>query len=145
MADWDQRFLALAKHYAGWSKDPSTQVGAVLVRGKHQVSQGYNGFPAGVQDLPDRLSNRDLKLKYTLHAEENAILTARADLTGCTCYTWPIQPCANCAAKLAQAGIVRVVAPIPNDGHIERWGADFVIAETIFAEVGIQLELIRGA
>ena len=58
MADWDRRFMELAAFYARWSKDPSTQVGAVITRGKQQVSQGYNGFPAGVADLPERLANR---------------------------------------------------------------------------------------
>lgn len=136
--------MELAAFYARWSKDPSTQVGAVITRGKQQVSQGYNGFPAGVADLPERLANREMKLRYTIHAEENAILTARADLSGCTCYTWPIQPCARCAGKLAQAGIVRVVAPVPGAGHLERWGEDFEVARTIFEEVGIRLELIHA-
>lgn len=145
MADWDRRFIELAGHVAGWSRDPSTQVGAVITRNKKVISLGYNGFPAGVADSHERLHNRDLKLKYTIHAEENAILTAKADLSGCTCYTWPIQPCARCSAKLAQVGIVRVVAPVPGAGHRERWGEDFAVAETIFAEVGIKLELIDGA
>ena len=142
MADWDRRFLELAAFYARWSKDPSTQVGAVITRGKQQVSQGYNGFPAGVADLEERLADRDLKLKYTLHAEENAILTARVDLSGCTCYTWPMQPCARCAGKLAQAGIVRVVAPMASAALVYRWGPDFEVAGTIFAETGIELELL---
>lgn len=142
MANWDRRFLELAAFYARWSKDPSTQVGAVITRGKQQVSQGYNGFPAGVADLEERLMDRDLKLKYTLHAEENAILTARGDLSGCTCYTWPMQPCARCAGKLAQAGIVRVVAPMASADLVYRWGADFEVAGTIFSETGIELELL---
>ena len=37
MTDWNQRFMDLAKHVAGWSKDPSTQVGAVVVNDKKQV------------------------------------------------------------------------------------------------------------
>lgn len=141
MSKWDNRFLGLAKHVADWSKDPSTQVGAVLVRDRFVVSMGFNGFPAGVADTAERMNNRDLKLKFTLHAEENAILTAHADLRGCTCYTWPIQPCARCAAKLAQAGIARVVAPEPSAAHALRWSTDFQVAETIFDECGIVLDL----
>lgn len=143
MSRWDQRFLDLAQHVAGWSKDPSTQVGAVLVRERFVLSLGFNGFPRGVQDTPARLHNRDLKLKFTLHAEENAILTAHTDLRGGTCYTWPIQPCARCAAKLAQAGIARVVAPEPTLDHVTRWSTDFQIAETIFDECGIALDLFE--
>ena len=46
MADWDQRFIALADHIGQWSKDPSTQQGAVIVRpDKTIAATGFNGFP----------------------------------------------------------------------------------------------------
>ena len=47
---WDKRFLEMAKLVASWSKDPSTQVGAVAVRNRTVIAQGYNGFPRGVDD-----------------------------------------------------------------------------------------------
>ena len=48
---WDERYLALAAEIATWSKDPSTQVGAVTVGSKKEVlSQGFNGFPRGIND-----------------------------------------------------------------------------------------------
>ena len=73
---WDKRFLELAKHISGWSKDPSNQVGAVIVNlEKKIVAVGYNGFPKGVAD-DDRLSYRDKKYDIILHAEENALITA---------------------------------------------------------------------
>ena len=56
---WDDRFLVLAKLIGSWSKDPSTQVGAVIVDDKNRiVSVGYNGFPRGIKDLEKRLCNR---------------------------------------------------------------------------------------
>ena len=42
---WDKRFLEMAKLVASWSKDPSTQVGAVAVRNRTVIAQGYNGLP----------------------------------------------------------------------------------------------------
>nr|MBP8283311.1 hypothetical protein [Chromatiaceae bacterium] len=63
---WDRRWLGLARHYAGWSNDPSTQVGCVIARGKEQLSQGYNGFPAGIADSDARLADRDTRLALTL-------------------------------------------------------------------------------
>ena len=48
---WDIRFLEMAKLVASWSKDPSTQVGAIAVRNRTVIAQGYNGFPRGVDDL----------------------------------------------------------------------------------------------
>ena len=47
---WDIRFLEMAKLVASWSKDPSTQVGAIAVRNRTVIAQGYNGFPRGVDD-----------------------------------------------------------------------------------------------
>ena len=56
---WDNRFIDLAKLVGSWSKDPSTQVGAVIVDQKNRiVSVGYNGFPQKISDN-DRLNDRD--------------------------------------------------------------------------------------
>jgi len=50
--DWDGRYISLAKEISSWSKDPSTQCGAVIVGDSGQVlSQGYNGFPRGISDF----------------------------------------------------------------------------------------------
>ena len=59
---WDIRFLELAKHISGWSKDPSTKVGCVVVGGDREIrSTGFNGFPRGINDDEDRLTDRDKK------------------------------------------------------------------------------------
>ena len=72
---WDQRFLDLARHVAGWSKDPSTKVGAVVADDRHQVlSMGYNGFPAGMRDNVDLYEDRPTKYSRIIHAEMNALL-----------------------------------------------------------------------
>ena len=74
---WDRRFLGLAAHIATWSKDPSTKVGAVIVRpNKTIVSVGFNGLPRGVDDLDSRYNERALKYAMTVHAEANARLRA---------------------------------------------------------------------
>ena len=74
---WDDRFLVLAKLIGSWSKDPSTQVGAVIVDNKNRiVSVGYNGFPRGVEDSEKRLCNRQEKYDIIVHAEVNAIAFA---------------------------------------------------------------------
>ena len=49
---WDIRFLEMAKLVASWSKDPSTQVGAIAVRYRKVIAQGYNGFPRCMGDEP---------------------------------------------------------------------------------------------
>ena len=71
--DWDRRFLELADHIAGWSKDPSRGVGAVIVGPNKQIlATGYNGLPRGVDDRPERLE-RPAKYDLIVHAEMNAI------------------------------------------------------------------------
>ena len=69
ISKWDKRFLGLAAHVAEWSKDPSTQVGAVVANGKKVVSLGFNGFPQGLSD-DHRLHDRETKYSLVLHAEE---------------------------------------------------------------------------
>lgn len=105
-AKWTARFINLASLVASWSKDPSSQVGAVIVRPDLTVaSLGYNGLPRRVSDDPARLTHRDTKLLYTVHAELNAILSAKEPLDGCSIFISPFQPCAQCAAAIIQAGI----------------------------------------
>ena len=137
---WDARFMGLAAQIAGWSKDPSTSVGCVLVRGKNDVvSIGYNGPPAGVDDhMVER--GREVKLAITLHAEKNALLRAREDVRGCTIYVWPMPPCAQCAAAIIQAGIARVVSCEPTADQYDRWGRDWALAEEMYRQTGVVLE-----
>lgn len=136
MTKWDNRMLGIACLIATWSKDPSTGVGAVIVDQKNRiVSMGFNGFPRAVLDTDDKLLDRDEKLRRTIHAEENALLFAGCSVEGCTIYvTHP--PCARCAAKLIQAGIVRVVSRQPWGAFLERWADDIRSATDMFIESG---------
>ena len=74
---WDDRYLQLAREVSTWSKDPSTQCGALLIGDSGQVlSQGYNGFPRGMDDDPKLYNKRDIKYTRIVHAEMNAIYNA---------------------------------------------------------------------
>jgi dCMP deaminase len=141
MSDWDARFLQMAALVATWSKDPSTKVGAVITRGKFVISLGFNGHPSGIDDSAARLHDREQKYRTIIHAEMNAILSARQPLDGCTLYVVPFMPCSNCGAVIVQAGIKRVVTLENNN---ERWLESFEITRQIFAEAGIEL-VIRPA
>lgn len=133
---WDQYFMSMAKLVSERSKDPSTQVGAVIVdRNMHIVSTGFNGFPRGVKD-DDRLHNRELKYEMVIHGEINAVIAAKRDLTGCTVYTYPFPPCSRCAAILIQAGIKCVVAPPPT----ERWKDSCNLGRELFLEAGVEVD-----
>ena len=140
---WDVRFLSFAKHISEWSKDPSTQVGAVAVRDRRVLATGYNGFPQHIADLPGRLLNREEKLLRTVHAEANIVAQAARNgvsLDGSTVYVWPFLPCNACCTLLIQAGFTRVVAPeidIP-----DRWLKSFTASKDMFSEAGIELTLI---
>lgn len=138
MSDWDGRFLQMAALVATWSKDPSTQVGAVITRGKFVVSLGFNGHPSGIEDSVSRLNDREMKYRTIIHAEMNAILSARQPLEGCTLYVVPFMPCSNCGSVIVQAGIKRVVTL---ENKNERWAESFEITRSIFAEAGVELVL----
>jgi len=135
---WDTRFLGLAAHISGWSKDPSSQVGAVITDGNRIVSLGYNGFATGVEDRPERLSDRNCKLNLTIHAEENAMIFAKRDLTGCTVYvTHP--PCPRCASKLIQEEVRRIVHIAPSEDFLSRWADDLELSREMYREAGIEV------
>ncbi|MDG1525332.1 MAG: dCMP deaminase family protein [Candidatus Thalassarchaeaceae archaeon] len=138
---WDQRFLKLAEHISGWSKDPSTKVGCVVVGEDREIrSTGFNGFPRGIADDMERLSDREQKYPLICHAEENAIMHAARiglSLKGCTAYvTWP--PCTRCARSLIQAGVIEVVYPQESDVP-ERWMADFEMSTQMMGEAGLMI------
>ncbi|MDN3566088.1 dCMP deaminase family protein [Paeniroseomonas aquatica] len=134
---WDARFLALAAHIAEWSKHRTTKVGCVVVDDDRRIrATGFNGFPRGVTDLPERLADRPTKLLLSVHAEGNAVATAAragVSLAGTTAYvTHP--PCAACAALLTQAGIKRVVFV----GQLrEDWAESEAAGRVIMAEAGV--------
>lgn len=110
-AKWDRRFLGLAGTVSEWSKDPSSRIGAVIVRPDLTVaSLGFNGFARGLDDDPPRYLNRDFKIATVIHAETNAILSAHGPVRDCTIYVSGLPPCATCASMLIQAGIKRVVS-----------------------------------
>ena len=113
VSHWDLRFLDGARRVAGWSKDPSTRVGAIIADGSHRiVSVGFNGFPAGMADTPARYADRDDKYSRIIHAEMNALLHMRERPTpDMTVYTWPLPPCDRCVVHLLQAGLRHFVAP----------------------------------
>ena len=136
ISNWDSRFLNLAKEVSSWSKDPSTQCGAVIVDEQRRViGLGYNGFPRGMSD--EGYEDRRHKLAYVVHAEANAILNAVAKVQGCTLYVWPIPACNECAKLIAQAGIKRVVSPRPTQEQRLRWQDSFDAAATIFRQCEI--------
>lgn len=136
MDKWDQRFLDMATFVGNWSKDPSTKVGAVIVRRDHTIaSVGYNGFPRFVNDHDELYLDRPTKLLRTVHAEMNAILSAREPLHGCKLYVSPLFPCANCAGAIIQSGISQVVARM--SAPPEAWMDSFEQSRQMFAEAGV--------
>lgn len=142
MIAWDKTFLNLCDEIAQRSKDPSTKVGACIVAPDRTiVSMGYNGFPRGCADYPANYADRSIKLMRTIHAEVNAIITARRDLTGCTLYVSPLHPCANCAAIIVQSGVKRVVYKKSDEPL--RWAESFLQASIMFSEAGVTVEAVE--
>lgn len=140
MTDWNIRWLDLAQQIASWSKD-STQVGCVIVGSANQIlTQGYNGFPRGIDDdVPER-HQRPVKYLWTEHAERNAIYNAARHgikLEGATIYL-PWFPCADCARAIIQVGIEAMIAIMPDLDH-PKWGEDFRVALAMLDEAGIDI------
>lgn len=105
----DKRYLAMAAIWAQNSYCKRRQVGALLVKSKMIISDGYNGTPSGFENECEDADN--VTKPYVLHAEANAITkVARSNNSsdGATLYVTS-SPCIECAKLIIQAGIIRVV------------------------------------
>jgi dCMP deaminase len=109
----DKRYLRMAKIWAENSYCIRRQVGALLVKDKMIISDGYNGTPAGFENICE---DEDGKTKpYVLHAEANAIskiAKSGNSSNGATLYV-TTSPCIECAKLIIQAGIKKVVYAEP--------------------------------
>ena len=138
---WDMHFMRMAREASRMSKDPSSKVGALVVKDRRVMGTGYNGFPPGIADN-DRLHDRDEKYQLVVHAEMNAVLQAGRDCNGAVLYMFGFEspPCRNCTKHLITAGIVRVVScgkPVP-----ERWQEETNAAGHTLYEACVGLTLI---
>ena len=138
---WGDRYIHLAKEISTWSKDPSTQVGAVVIGNNGEVlSQGYNGFPRSIKDTPQRLKDREKKYNLVVHAEMNAIYNASLNgvsLKGSTLYVYGLPICNECAKGVIQVGIDKVIATRPADYNKE-WDESIKDAKALFKEAEVE-------
>ncbi len=119
----DKRYLRMAQIWAENSYCERRKVGAILVKDKMIISDGYNGTPAGFENICED-ENGSTK-PYVLHAEANAITkVARSNNSsdGSTLYV-TASPCVECAKLIIQSGIRRVVF---NDLYRLRDGIDLL-------------------
>jgi dCMP deaminase len=120
---YDKAYLRLAKEWSKLSYCKRKQVGAIIVRDRMIISDGYNGTPSGFENCCEDESN--LTHWYVLHAEANAILkVARSTQTceGATLYI-TMSPCKECSKLIHQSGIKRVVYL---DGYKDDSGLEFL-------------------
>ena len=105
----DLRYLRMARIWAENSYCQRRKVGALVVKNKMIISDGYNGTPSGFDNVCEDSAN--ITLPYVLHAEANAITKlARSsnNSEGATLYV-TASPCIECSKLIIQAGIERVV------------------------------------
>lgn len=106
----DHRYLRMAKIWAENSYCKRRQVGALIVKDKMIISDGYNGTPAGFENICE--DENYLTKPYVLHAEANAITKVACShnsSSGATMYV-TTSPCIECAKLIIQSGIKRVVS-----------------------------------
>lgn len=106
---YDKAYLRLAKEWSKLSYCKRKQVGAIIVRGRMIISDGYNGTPSGFENCCEDENN--LTHWYVLHAEANAITKVAGSTQSCKDATLYItlSPCKECSKLIHQSGIKRVV------------------------------------
>ena len=106
---YDNAYLRMASEWAKLSYCERRQVGAIIVKDRMIISDGYNGTPTGYENICE--DDEGYTKWYVLHAEANAILKVAASTQSCKGATLYItlSPCKNCSKLIYQAGITRVV------------------------------------
>jgi dCMP deaminase len=106
---FDLRYLQMARIWAKNSYCKRRQVGALVVKEKMIISDGYNGTPSGFENVCE--DDNNITKPYVLHAEANAITKFARSSNNSDCSTLYVtaSPCIECAKLIIQAGIKRVV------------------------------------
>ena len=106
---YDRSYLKMAREWASLSYCDRKQVGALIVKDKMIISDGYNGTPSGFENICE--TEQGNTKWYVLHAEANAILKvakSTQSTEGATLYQ-TLSPCKDCSKLIHQSGIKRVV------------------------------------
>jgi len=128
---YDKAYLKIAREWSQLSYCKRKQVGAIIVRDRMIISDGYNGTPSGFENCCE--DEEGLTNWYVLHAEANAILkVARSTQTcdGATLYI-TLSPCKECSKLIHQSGIKRVVYQL---GYRDTTGVDFLAKAGVIVE-----------
>jgi dCMP deaminase len=128
---YDLAYLKMAREWAKLSYCQRKQVGAIVVKDRMMISDGYNGTPSGFENCCE--DAQGLTQWYVLHAEANAILKlARSTQSaeGATLYI-TLSPCKECSKLILQAGINRVVYA---DAYSDSTGLDFLQKSGVLCE-----------
>ena len=132
---YDKAYLRIAQEWGKLSHCKRKQVGALIVKDRMIISDGYNGTPTGFENYCE--DDEGYTKWYVLHAEANAILKVAASTQSCKGATLYItlSPCKECSKLIHQAGIIRVVY---QNGYKDDSGLQFL------ERAGIQLEQIKN-
>ena len=106
---YDKAYLKIAREWGKLSYCKRKQVGAIIVKGRMIISDGYNGTPSGFENCCE--DEQNLTKWYVLHAEANAISKVARSTQSCegaTLYV-TLSPCKDCSKLIHQSGIKRVV------------------------------------
>lgn len=110
---WDEYFLKIAETVSIRSPDPKHKVGAVIVSDDNRIlGTGYNGFVSGFNDTSVDWDKRDLVRPHIIHAEMNAILYSKTNLSNTRLYV-TMSPCMECIKLIAAAGIKKIIFQEP--------------------------------
>ena len=138
--------MELARFYSTWSIDPSSKIGAVAVDPvlKKPLAQGWNGFPRGIQDTPERYANREVKYDLIVHAEMNVIYNSTytgTSLNGAYLYVWGLPVCNECAKGIIQVGIEKVYISaycLFEHTRTKAWADSWEKTTKLFHEAGVK-------
>lgn len=131
---YDKAYLRIAREWSKLSHCERKKVGALIVKNRMIISDGYNGTPTGFENYCE--DDEGYTKWYVLHAEANAILKVAASTQSCQGATLYItmSPCKECSKLIHQSGIKRLVYQV---AYKDNSGLEFL------AKAGVELEQIH--
>ncbi|HSD13656.1 MAG TPA: dCMP deaminase family protein [Flavobacterium sp.] len=133
-AKYDKAYLRIAKEWGQLSYCQRKKVGAIIVKDRMIISDGYNGTPSGFENCCE--DDEGLTKWYVLHAEANAISKVARSTQSCEGATLYItlSPCKECSKLIHQSGVKRVVY---HEGYKDDSGLEFL------RKAGVEVDIIH--
>ena len=136
-SDTDDTCLRICELLSRSSPDPSTKVGALVLRNYKIIGSGYNNFPQNTNQDPLLWADREEKYRRVVHAEQNALIGINA--RNAILYT-TMFPCSTCCGVIINAGIIQINTFLIPEAFALRWNMSIESSRSMLRSSGVEVK-----